>query len=185
MMIYKIITIALCAFFIIGCGGAQPRTPTETLKALNEASKKRDVPAIKKLLSKGTLALLEESAKTKNKSSDELLKEEGGAPFKELPDIRGETIEGDTAFVDVKNEITGETERIPLVKEEGEWKVALDKYLEDLMKRWTEQMKSVQPNSNIAPSNSNQTNTNKPKTNQNSAVNEEFKSVQNRLRNSK
>ena len=184
-------TLALGAIFLIVCG-AQQRTPTDTLKALNEASKKKDAPAIKKLLSKGTLNLLEESAKSKNKSSDELLQEDGGAPFRDLPEVRGETIEGDTAFVDVKNEVTGENERIPLVKEDGEWKVALDKYLENLMKKLTEQMKSpvpnsnVAPNMNVAPTNGNQTNSNqtnsKTNTNQNSAV-DEFKSVQNRLRN--
>lgn len=190
MKIYKITIIALFALFIIGCG-AKGRTPTETLKALNEAAKNKDVAGVKKLLSKGSLELLEKAAKSQNQTSDELLSKEGGAPFAKATVVGDETIEGDLAYVTAKNEISGENERIPLVREDGEWKVALDKYLEDLMKKWTEQMKSVEQNSNVAPnmniaptnSNSNRTNS-KTNTNQNSAANnEEFKSIQNRLRN--
>ena len=188
MKTYKIITVALFAVFIIGCGNnSQPRTPSETLQALSEAGKNKDAAGVKKLLSKGSLELLEKSAKTQNETSDALLTKEGGAPFQKISVGGDETIEGDTAIVTVKNEITGEDERIPLVKEEGEWRVALDKYVDTLMKRITEQMKSpvensnTAPNTNIAPLNGNQTNS-KTNTNQNSSVNE-FKSVQNRLRN--
>ena len=157
---YKILTAALfCALFFIGCNAninngvtdnsaveknaASTRTPTETLKALNEASKKKDPAEIKKLLSKGTLVLLDNAAKSANTSSDELLKKEDGAPFQELPEIRGEKIEGDTATVTVKNDVTSEDENIPLVREDGEWKVALDKYLDDLKQRFTEEMNKV------------------------------------------
>lgn len=153
----KIFMAALvCALFFIGCGvtGKTGRTPTETLKALNEASKKKDPAEIKKLLSKGTLVLLENAATAANTSSDELLKKEDGAPFRELPEIRGEKIEGDTATVTVKNDVTGGDENIPLVKEEGEWKVALDKYLEDLKKRLDEDMKKS-AESETLPLNSN------------------------------
>ncbi|MET0752033.1 MAG: nuclear transport factor 2 family protein [Pyrinomonadaceae bacterium] len=146
---YKILTAALvCALFFIGCNSAgklatQGRTPTETLKALNEASKKKDPAAIKKLLSKGTLVLLDNAALSANTTSDELLKKEDGAPFQELPEIRGEKIEGDTATVTVKNDVTSEDENIPLVKEDGEWKVALDKYLDELKQRFTEEMNKM------------------------------------------
>jgi len=154
---YRILTLALvCALFFIGCNsvGIKTRTPTETLKALNEASKKKDSAAIKKLLSKGTLVLLENAALAANTNSDELLKKEDGAPFQDLPEIRGEKIEGDTATVTVKNEVTSGDENIPLVKEDGEWKVALDKYLEDLKKRFDEEMNKTK-DAEILPSNSN------------------------------
>lgn len=185
MKFYKIIILALCALFFVACGSSNTnpanRTPTQTLQALSEASKKKDIPAIKNLLTKGSWKLFEDSANTQKVSVEELLKREGGAPMEDLPEIRGEKIEGETAFVDVKNIITDENERIPLVKEDGEWKVALDKYVEDLMKRLNEQMKTNPTNSNIAPSNGNQTNT-APNGNQNSA-NNELKSIQNRLKN--
>lgn len=177
MKSYKLFTFALCALFFIGCAGCGKfgigaRTPTETLKALNEASKKKDPAAIKKLLSKGTLVLLENAALAANTSSDELLKKEDGAPFQELPEIRGEKIEGETATVTVKNQMTSEDENIPLVKEDGEWKVALDKYLEDLRKRYTEEMNKMK-DAEIPVSNSNtEKSVEVPKeTNTNSATN--------------
>jgi PBP1b-binding outer membrane lipoprotein LpoB len=139
---YIVITILLFAIFISGCGGMmQPaRTPSDTLRALNEATKKKDVEAIKKLLSKGTLALIDKNAATQKTTSDELLTRDAGATFRELPEIRGEKIEGDTATVEVKPEEGTQNEKIPLVKEDGEWKVALDKYVEDIRKRMLEDM---------------------------------------------
>lgn len=145
---YRIFTVALCALFIVGCNSVgkietQSRTPTEIIKAFNEASKKQDVEAIKKLISKGTLVQLENAALAANTNVDNLLKRDGDAPFEELPEIRGEKIEGDTAYVELKNDITGENEKMPLVKEDGEWKIAFDKYLEDLKLRYTEEMNKM------------------------------------------
>jgi hypothetical protein len=173
---YKILTVALCALFIIGCiscgkFGTQGRTPTETIKALNEISKKKDPAAIKKLLSKGTLVRLEKAAKEQNTTSDELLKKDDGAPFHELPEIRSEKIEGDKAIVIVKNEITGEDENIPFVKEDGEWKVAFDEYLKDLERRLNEDMNKP-IDTEIPASNSNSNSVEAPKDSKtNSATN--------------
>lgn len=144
---YKIIFLALCALFIAGCSSVQQtKSPTETLKALSEASKKKDVESIKQKVSKGTLELLEQSAKRENKSVDELLAQENNAPFEELPETRNEKITGDTATVEVKNNVSGGYETIPFVKENGEWKVAIDKFMEDIMKRATEEMKNMPAN---------------------------------------
>jgi len=151
MKTYIVITTALLAIFISGCGAAvqTARTPSDTLRALNEASKKKDADGIKKLLSKGTLELLEKNASTQKTTSADLLTRENGAPFRELPEIRGEKIEGETAVVEVKSDMRSENDKIPLVKEDGEWKVALDKYAEEARKRFTEEMnKSPNPESN-------------------------------------
>jgi hypothetical protein len=80
----------------------QTKSPTEVLKTLNEASKSKDVAAIKNSVSKGTLNLIDESAKAQNTTVDELLKKENGAPFKDLPEMRNEKIEGDTATIELK-----------------------------------------------------------------------------------
>ncbi len=155
---YTIIFIAFSAFFVAACSSieqtnqpqntinavnqtnqavvetkpAEPAlSPTDTLKALNEASKRKDPAAIKSYLSAGTLALLDESAAEQNKPVDELLKEDKAAPFHELPKILGETVSGETADVEVENALTKETEKIPLVKENGMWKVAIDVYLKN------------------------------------------------------
>ncbi len=177
MQFYKFIIIALCVFLIVGCNSANnpaSRTPTETLKALGEAGKKKDTVTIKKMLSKGSLELLEKSAKSQNQTPDGLLTRENGAPFQNITEYGAEKITGETATVEVKTELINQFETIPMVREDGEWKAALDKYAEDIMKRMTEQMKPLEQNSN--------TNV-KPNTNQNSATNEELKSIQNRLKN--
>jgi PBP1b-binding outer membrane lipoprotein LpoB len=110
MKIYQTITVMLCAFFVFGCSQMQPqpqtKSPTEVLKTLNEASKSKDVAAIKNSVSKGTLNLIDESAKAQNTTVDELLKKENGAPFKDLPEMRNEKIEGDTATIELKNTTT-------------------------------------------------------------------------------
>ena len=106
--------------------------PADTLRALSEASNKKDVTAIKKYLSKDTLALLETGAREQNKTVDEALSEDDGGPFQTLPELGAENIEGDRATLEVRNVDTGEFEQLPFVKENGEWKVAIDVYLKNL-----------------------------------------------------
>ena len=186
MKIYKIIIVALCALFIVGCGSLSnnpaSRTPTETLKALSEAGNKYNAVETKKFLSKGSLEMVEKLAKAQNQTLDQFLVREDGVRFQNISEYGAEKTQGETATVEVKNYLSNEFEFIPLVREDNEWKVALDKYTEDYIKHLNEQMKMPISNSNIAPSNSKQTNT-KPNTNQNSAANNEFKSMQNRLKN--
>ncbi len=161
----------VCAFFIAGCNPAsQTKSPTETLKVLNEASKKKDTATIKSLVSKGTLNLLEKNAKTENKTVDEILLKDNGAPFQDLPETRNEVITGDTATVDVKNTVTGEFQQVPFVKEEGVWKVALDKALEDVMKKMREEMNKIPANISI-PENANQSKTESKNSDTNSEPN--------------
>jgi hypothetical protein len=49
--------------------------------------------------------------------------------------MRNEKIEGDTATLEVKNEKTTEWETLYFVKETDEWKIALDKSLEEMFKK--------------------------------------------------
>ncbi len=51
-----------------------------------------------------------------------------------LPETRNEKITGDTATLEVKNDKTGKWDTLPFVKENGEWKIALDKFLENMLK---------------------------------------------------
>lgn len=142
MKIYKTIAIALYALFVFGCGAMQQTaSPTESLRAFIEASQKKDVEVIKKSLSKGSLDLIEKSAKVENTSVDEFLKKDNGMPAREMPETRNEKVEGDTASVEVKNLVTGGFDAIPFVKEDGNWKIALDKYVEDVKKKMAEEMK--------------------------------------------
>lgn len=152
----------VCAFLLFGCNSPveQTKSPTETLRALSEASKKKDTEAIKSYLSKGTLDLLQQSATRREKPVDELLKEENGAPFQNLNEIKNEQITGETATVEVKNDVTGEFDKIPFVKENGVWKVALDVYMKDVMKRLNEEMNQNPANTSLPETDSDRSNTN-------------------------
>ena len=143
---YKIAFIVVLAIVFTACQTANKiKSPTETMMALHEAAKTKDAETIKKLVSKGTLDLLELSARNKNISVDELLKQENGAPFQEMPETRNEKIFGDAATVEVKYNTSGQWETIPFVKEDGIWKVALDKFMENLMMKARDAMNHPPP----------------------------------------
>ena len=136
---FKIILIALAASVLIGCNSqVAPReeTPTDVLRKFVEATQKKDVETLKQTLSSGTLKMIEASAQKENISLDEALKKDDGT-LKEMPETRGETIEGDTASVEVKNGATADWDKIPFVREDGKWKIALDKFMQELMKKYT------------------------------------------------
>lgn len=128
MKIYQTIIIALGALFILGCGGAtvEKTSPTETLKTFVKASREKDVEAVKKTLSKGSLESFEKSASRYGITLDELLKKNESSLFNENPATRNERVEGDTATLEVENNIGG-YDTIPFVKEDGVWKIAFDK----------------------------------------------------------
>ena len=159
MKIYQTIIIALCAFLFIDCSATrQTKSPSEVMKTLNEASKTKDVAAVKNSVSKGTLVLIGEAAKAQNLSIDEILKKDDGAPFKELPEIRNEKIEGDAATIEMQNTTTKDWEIVPFVKEDGNWKLALDKYLDAMKKKMAENTKTPPPSGDNSEPNASQPN---------------------------
>lgn len=179
MKINQITTLALFALLVFACSNnstgdaaknssavinAPPAvSPTETLKTFFEASKKKEVEAIKKTLSKGSLALAEKSAAAEGMTVDELFKRENPSMPSELPEIRGEKIEADTASVEVKN-FTADYDTIPFVKEDGAWKIAFDKYQEAMMEEATRQQMNTPntPGASATDNSANAANTAKP-----------------------
>jgi hypothetical protein len=137
------VAIALAAS---ACSMLSHSSPAATFKAFFEASKKKDVAGIKRGLSKGTLDMLDKLAKEQNKSTDDMLKdvykEDKGETF---PETQNEKINGDTATLEVKNDKTGKWETLPFVKEDGEWKIALDKFLQDMMKGLSDKQPESSP----------------------------------------
>jgi hypothetical protein len=112
-------------------------SPTATFKAFFEAQKKKDVAGIKKTLSKKSLEMLEKAAKEQNKTVDSALTEgfEGpGGKEQTMPETRNEKIDGDNATLEVQNKETKKWDKIYFVKEEKEWKFALDKTIEEVLK---------------------------------------------------
>jgi hypothetical protein len=107
-----------------------PMSPTEAFKALSEASAKKDVEAIKKRFTKRTLELFDQVAKDQGKTVDQILREPDGAPFPELPDLGEEKIDGNSATLEIGDRETGQISELPFIIEDGEWKIAMDVYLE-------------------------------------------------------
>ena len=105
-------------------------SPTEVFKAYYDAEAKKDFTNVKKYLSKGSIDLMEIGAKQQGKTLEQLMKDspavEGPAP-----QFSNEKITGDTATVDVSRQ--GQTVSMPFVKENGEWKIAIDKLAVSMM----------------------------------------------------
>ena len=140
------LALALIVAASAACSMLKSPTPTDTFKAFFEASKKKDVPGMKKTLSKGTLNMFETLANLQNKSLDDMLKEidkDDKSKDEKMPETRNEKITGDTATLEVKNEKTGKWDTLPFVKEDKEWKIALDKFLEETMKGLGKEMPQI------------------------------------------
>ena len=113
-----------------GGSSSSSLSPTDTLKAYYDAANKKDVAGIKKYLSKGTINMMELGAKNMGKNLDDALKDSAATAPQTTPKFGNEKITGDTATVDISAE--GQTIAMPLVKESGEWKIAMDKLIETM-----------------------------------------------------
>lgn len=141
---YLIISIFISSLMFAACAAEEkPETPKDTLKAYTVALKKKDMAAMKSLLTGGSLKMAADEAKAQNVSIDDILgRETLFAPEQKVFEVRNEKIEGDSATIEVKNSF-GSFERVPLVRENGVWKIAKDKYAEEMMKQADEEMKQL------------------------------------------
>jgi hypothetical protein len=125
-----VIAFVALSLVVAACSKAGS-SPTATAKAFYDATKARDVQGIKNNLSKGSLAMMESFAKMGNKSLDDMLKDPSSPPPGTF-ETRNEVITGDTATLEIKDE-KGKWDKLPFVKENGQWKIALDKAFEQGM----------------------------------------------------
>jgi hypothetical protein len=116
-----------------GCSSLKTLSPTETFQAYYEASTKRDAAAIKALLSKRTIEMMNNAALAESKKLDDVVLEQ--RPAKEMPATRNEKIDGDNATLEVKRDKSEEWDTLPFVKEDGAWKIAFDKFIDELRKK--------------------------------------------------
>ncbi len=112
-------------------GGAASGSPTAALRAYYDAAMRKDIATAKKYLSAGTMRMMEEGARKMGKTVDQAF-EEGAqqTPTAAMPEFGNEKVTGDTASVDIKAQ--GMTITMPMVKEGGEWKIAMDKMIEEM-----------------------------------------------------
>ncbi|MBS1796322.1 MAG: hypothetical protein JSS81_20900 [Acidobacteria bacterium] len=109
----------------LACSTAKPKplTPLETLKAYGSAYKKKDITAMKLLLSQDTMKMHEDEAKAQNTTVDEIVKRE--TLFSEnqtTAEFRNERTEDDKASIEMKDSM-GVWNTIQFVREDGVWKI--------------------------------------------------------------
>jgi sulfite reductase alpha subunit-like flavoprotein len=125
-------------------------SPTECVKAYVKALKNTDADGLKRTLSSKSLEMIAIAAKKRNKSLDEFLKMGDGTLMKDATEFRNEQIKDDAATVEAKASQHAAWIKIPLVKENAEWRVAIDKMLEEL---GAADMEGLMTNTTIEPSN--------------------------------
>ena len=121
--------LALALVALVAACGKSASTPTDALKAYFEAAKKKDIATAKKYLSSGTLKMMEDLAKAQGKTLDQMFNENAARETQmPTPEFSKEKVTGDTATVDMKvpNQpvVTAQ-----MVKEGGDWKLAVDKMM--------------------------------------------------------
>ena len=130
------VPVALILLALVSCNLGS--SPTKTFKTFFEAQKKKDIPGMKKTLSKASLQMMEKAAKTQDKTVDQAITEGFNSPggkSDKLPETRNEKIDGDNATLEVNDEETKKWETLYFVKEDAEWKIALDKTIEEMFKK--------------------------------------------------
>jgi hypothetical protein len=129
--IYAFITSLLVFALLVSACSKSGSSPTAAARAFYDAAKSKDVKGMKNALSKKSLELMESFAKLENKTLDDSLKENSKLPA--TFEARNEKITGDTATVELKGQ-GDKWDTIPFVKEDGQWKIAFDKAMENSMK---------------------------------------------------
>ena len=123
-----------------GCAGEdKPATPLETFKTYTKAIKKKDITTMKLLLSRETLKLHEQEAKSQGLTVDDIVKRE--TLFSEeqrTVEFRNEKIDGERATLEVKDPM-GFWQTVFFVLEDGEWKIDKKSSADELMRQIEEE----------------------------------------------
>ena len=121
--------VVLLCLIAVAAACKKNSSPTATAQAFYQSFKDKDVEAYKRTVSKEGLQVLANRAGAMEKTLDDYIRMELNKPGITLPDkleTRNEKIEGDRATLELKN-IEGGWNTVPLVKEDGQWKVSVDK----------------------------------------------------------
>jgi hypothetical protein len=98
---------------------AAQSSPSAAMKAYHQAAKSKDFAALRRLLSAEYLKEFEKSPVSMERILEGLTADVPAT----LPEMRNETIAGDTATIDVRSHRTQQWESITFVKENGVWKL--------------------------------------------------------------
>jgi hypothetical protein len=122
-----------------GSGDEKPATPLETFKTYTKAIKKKDITTMKLLLSRETLKMHAEEAKSQGVTVDDIVKRETLFGENQTSvEFRNEKIDGDKATLEVKDQM-GFWQTVRFVLEDGEWKIDKKSSADQLMQEIEEE----------------------------------------------
>lgn len=119
-----LITLLMAIAFAACSGGKKASTPTEAFKFFYEATKNKDIKALRSLISKDSLAAMETAAKNRNKSLDDYLDQSSNEVPSTMPQLGEEKIDGDKATLQFKRAGVTNWSTASFVKEDGGWKMS-------------------------------------------------------------
>ena len=93
---------------------------------------------MKQTLSKTSLAMMEASAKEQGVTVDKMIQaqlENPSSKTDKMPETRNEKISADSATLELHNEDANRWDTMYFVKEDGAWKIALDRTIEEMLKK--------------------------------------------------
>src|SRR5215204_7264951 len=163
MRFYKqFLVFILIAAFAAACSISPKKTltPLETLKEYGDAHRKKDITAMKLLLSEESLKMHEQEAKAQNTTVDEIVKRE--TLFSEnqtQADFRNQKIEDDKATIEMKDS-AGIWNTVHFVREDSVWKIDKKGFvnqIEQLNQQKNNELDQLINNSRIGNVNENQT----------------------------
>ena len=137
-MLRKALFVAAVCLLALGAACKSTPSPTATFKTYFEAQKKKDVAAMKQTLSKTSLAMMDASAKQQQLTLDKMLEKQLAAPssaIDKMPETRNEKVTGDNATLELRNEDANRWDTMYFVKEDGAWKIALDRTFEEMLRK--------------------------------------------------
>jgi hypothetical protein len=122
-------------------------SPTEAFKSLGDAGNRKDLRALVQLFNQKSLELFAEDARAQGKLIDVImLNQRAVTVAKAAPAVRNEKINGDSATLEVKM-AGGNWEKMYFTKENGQWKVAMDKYMEEMIRQVEEPTRKLEKRS--------------------------------------
>lgn len=136
MRIKILFTALLVMLALSGCKSTP--APSAIFKAFFEAQQKKDVAGMKQMLSKTSIAMMEGSAKQQGVTLDKMIQSQLDNPsarIDKVPEMRNEKINGDSATVELRNEDANRWDTMYFVKEDGAWKIALDRTMEEMLRK--------------------------------------------------
>ena len=137
-MLRKTLFVTFIFLLVVAAGCKSTPSPSATFKTYFEAQKKKDIPGMKRMLSKTSLAMMEASAKVQELTLDKMIEtqlQNPAAKIDKIPETRNEKITGDNATIELHNEDANRWDMMYFVKEDGVWKIALDRTVEEMLRK--------------------------------------------------